>query len=205
MLSTGHSTQPWLILPTLAAKVHTSCLCLRPNFPASPKLSPLYTPASASRGEWSITTGCKFGNFGRVQKVAVLRLRSGPDYSERGQEDDSDNEDEAYASVDHAFFILRQSFYQICRAATKAARGWLPPIVSTQLISFTVGGVVLLTALWVLKAFLEIGCVAGTFIFAAVVAIRTLWSFLSYFGDSPVNGISPDDKGRYKPSFSQPE
>lgn len=52
---------------------------------------------------------------------------------------------------------------------------------------------------------MQVGCVAGTFIFVAVVAIRTLWSFLSYFEEPPVNGTAPDDKGRYRPSFSQPE
>lgn len=168
-------------------------------------MSPVYSLEKANCCQSSVASS-KFGISGGRRRLGIARIRAGRNHrSDCESDDESDAEDPVYANVDLAFSMLRQGFFQVCRAATKSARGWLPPIISTQLISFTVGGVVILTALWVLRALLEVGCVAGTFIFVAVVAIRTLWSFLSYFEEPPVNGTAPDDKGRYRPSFSQPE
>nr|GMD02698.1 protein SHORT HYPOCOTYL IN WHITE LIGHT 1-like [Ipomoea batatas] len=52
--------------------------------------------------------------------------------------------------------VAQNVFRKISRKARKAVRSVLPVAISSQLVGFSVNGVIILTFLWVLKALLEV-------------------------------------------------
>ncbi|XP_029117319.2 uncharacterized protein [Elaeis guineensis] len=70
------------------------------------------------------------------------------------EEGESGEEDEE-SGLDLLFQFLQSLFRRVSRRATKAARAVLPPVISPQLVSFSVDGILLLTLVSLVKAFLE--------------------------------------------------
>nr|XP_029117318.1 protein SHORT HYPOCOTYL IN WHITE LIGHT 1 isoform X3 [Elaeis guineensis] len=71
------------------------------------------------------------------------------------EEGESGEEDEE-SGLDLLFQFLQSLFRRVSRRATKAARAVLPPVISPQLVSFSVDGILLLTLVSLVKAFLEV-------------------------------------------------
>ncbi|RWV95388.1 hypothetical protein BHE74_00003438 [Ensete ventricosum] len=71
-------------------------------------------------------------------------------------EDDDDDDGEGDRSLDLLARFLHSVFRKISRRARRAVRAMLPPAISTKLVGFSVNGVLILAALWILKAFLEV-------------------------------------------------
>ncbi|XP_022734018.1 uncharacterized protein LOC111287626 isoform X2 [Durio zibethinus] len=70
-------------------------------------------------------------------------------------EEESDEDDETESSVDLLMRFLQSMFRKVSKRAKKASRSVLPAAISPQLVSFAVDGVLLLAALSVFKALLE--------------------------------------------------
>ncbi|KAL2254535.1 UNVERIFIED_CONTAM: Tubulin alpha chain [Sesamum indicum] len=51
-------------------------------------------------------------------------------------------------------------------------------------VGFAVNGTIILTFLWVLKAFLEVICTLGSAVFLSILLIRGVWTGISYFQES---------------------
>ncbi|KAF5187436.1 Short hypocotyl in white light1 protein [Thalictrum thalictroides] len=48
-------------------------------------------------------------------------------------------------------------------------------------VSFAVDGVLLLTSLSIVKAFLEVVCTLGGSVFVAILVLRVIWATISHF------------------------
>ncbi|PIA57061.1 hypothetical protein AQUCO_00600059v1 [Aquilegia coerulea] len=97
------------------------------------------------------------------------------------EEDDDDEEDR---SLDLLVKFVQNVFKKISKRARKAVRSVLPVSISTQLVGFSVNGVIILAFLWVLKAFLEVVCTFGSLVFVSILLIRGTWSGISYLQES---------------------
>ncbi|KAL6498921.1 hypothetical protein OROHE_026428 [Orobanche hederae] len=58
-------------------------------------------------------------------------------------------------------------------------------------VGFAVNGTLILTFLWILKAFLEVICNLGSVVFASILLIRGIWTGISYFQEG--RGYRADD------------
>ncbi|XP_010272167.1 PREDICTED: uncharacterized protein LOC104608022 [Nelumbo nucifera] len=98
--------------------------------------------------------------------------------------DDDSEEDEMESSVDLLFRFLRSMFRNVSKRAKKATRSILPPAISPQLVYFAVDGVLLLTSLSIVKAFLEVVCTLGGTVFAVILLLRVIWAMIFHFQSS---------------------
>ncbi|KAI5679118.1 hypothetical protein M9H77_10068 [Catharanthus roseus] len=92
-----------------------------------------------------------------------------------------DEEDNTESSIDLLFRFLQSMFKKVSKRARKASRSILPDVISPQLVSFAVDGVLLLASLSILKALLEVVCTLGGTVFVAILLLRLVWSAVSYF------------------------
>ncbi|CAL5438246.1 unnamed protein product [Camellia sinensis] len=79
------------------------------------------------------------------------------DYHDDHEDDDDEEEEDEDRSLDLLVKFVQNVFKKISRKVRKAVRSVLPITVSTKLAGFSVNGLIMLTFLWVLKAFLEVG------------------------------------------------
>ncbi|MCL7025260.1 hypothetical protein MKW94_001982 [Papaver nudicaule] len=105
------------------------------------------------------------------------------DFNYDDNDDESDEEDED-RSLDLLVRFVQNVFRKVSKRARKAVRSVLPMSLSTKLVGFSVNGVIILTFLWVLKAFLEVICTLGTVIFVSILFIRGVWSAISYIQEN---------------------
>ncbi|CAI9770050.1 unnamed protein product [Fraxinus pennsylvanica] len=112
-------------------------------------------------------------------------------------DDDDDDEDEEDEEEDRSLDLLirfvENIFRKVSRKARKAVRSVLPVPISAQLVGFAVNGVIILTFLWVLKAFLEVICSFGSAVFVSILLIRGIWTGISYFQESRIHRADDDD------------
>ncbi|PIN07632.1 hypothetical protein CDL12_19800 [Handroanthus impetiginosus] len=108
------------------------------------------------------------------------------DYGDDIDEDDDDDEEdeEEDRSLDLLIRFVENVFRKVSRKARKAVKSVLPVPISTRLVGFAVNGTIILTFLWVLKAFLEVICTLGSVVFASILLIRGIWTGISYFQES---------------------
>ncbi|XVE75161.1 hypothetical protein DITRI_Ditri12bG0073200 [Diplodiscus trichospermus] len=99
-------------------------------------------------------------------------------------EEESDEDDETESSFDLLMRFLQSMFRKVSKRAKKASRSILPAAMSPQLVSFAVDGVLLLAALSILKALLEVVCNLGGTVFVVILLIRAIWTAVSYFQSS---------------------
>ncbi|KNA09957.1 hypothetical protein SOVF_148810 [Spinacia oleracea] len=123
-----------------------------------------------------------------------------------GYEDDDDEEDEEDEEEDRSLDLLirfvENIFRKVSKRARKAVRSVLPIAISTKLVGFAVNGLIILSFLWVLKAFLEVICTLGSAVFVSILLIRGVWSAVLYLQEGRsrhMNGIDDDDP----PSWSR--
>ncbi|KAB2087626.1 hypothetical protein ERO13_A04G096700v2 [Gossypium hirsutum] len=96
-------------------------------------------------------------------------------------EESDDEDDETESSVDLLLRFLHSMFRKVSKRAKKASRSILPAAMSPQLVSFAVDGVLLLAALSILRALLEVVCTLGGTVFVVILLLRVIWAAVSYF------------------------
>ncbi|KAL2945272.1 Protein SHORT HYPOCOTYL IN WHITE LIGHT 1 [Bienertia sinuspersici] len=70
-------------------------------------------------------------------------------------------------------------------------------------VGFAVNGLIILSFLWVLKAFLEVICTLGSVVFVSILLIRGVWSGVLYLQEGRnryMNGIDVDDQSAWNRS-----
>ncbi|XP_009335351.2 protein SHORT HYPOCOTYL IN WHITE LIGHT 1 isoform X1 [Pyrus x bretschneideri] len=105
------------------------------------------------------------------------------------EDDDDDNEDEEDdeeedRSLDLLVRFVQNVFKKVSRRARRAVRSVLPVSIPTNLVGFSVNGVLMLAFLWVLKAFLEVVCTLGSLVFLSILLIRGIWTGVAYYQDN---------------------
>ncbi|KAF7851596.1 hypothetical protein BT93_L3480 [Corymbia citriodora subsp. variegata] len=101
-----------------------------------------------------------------------------------GDDGEGGSDEEEDRSLDLLVRFVQNVFGKISKRARKAVRSVLPVSISTQLVSFSVNGVLILAFLWVLKAFLEVVCTLGSVVFISILLIRGVWSGVSYMQEN---------------------
>ncbi|OMO57252.1 hypothetical protein CCACVL1_25880 [Corchorus capsularis] len=108
-----------------------------------------------------------------------------PFFGDLVEEEESDEDDETEeSSVDLLIRFLQSMFKKASKRAKKASRSVLPAAMSPQLVSFAVDGVLLLAALSIVKALLEVVCTLGGTVFVVILLLRVIWAAVSYFQSS---------------------
>ncbi|GER42129.1 [3-methyl-2-oxobutanoate dehydrogenase[lipoamide]] kinase [Striga asiatica] len=77
------------------------------------------------------------------------------------------------------------------KKARRAVKSVLPVPISARLVGFAVNGTIILTFMWVLRAFLEVICTLGSVVFVSILLVRGIWTGISYFQDG--RGYREDD------------
>ncbi|XP_016471665.1 uncharacterized protein LOC107793754 [Nicotiana tabacum] len=114
-------------------------------------------------------------------------------YEEYEDEDDEDEEEED-RSLDLLVKFVQNVFKKLSRKARKAVRSVLPVSISSQLVAFSVNGVIILTFLWLSKAVLEVFCTLGSVVFASILLIRGVWTGISYLQNNHNHRTDDDDR-----------
>lgn len=129
----------------------------------------------------------------------------GDDLYEDDDDDDEDDEEEEDRSLEFLVRFVENVFRKISRRARKAVKSVLPIPISTRLVGFAVNGTLILTFLWVLKAFLQVICTLGSVVFASILLIRGIWTGISYFQENRVyreeDGDRPKSWTNTRPAF----
>ncbi|KAL3538774.1 hypothetical protein ACH5RR_002140 [Cinchona calisaya] len=113
------------------------------------------------------------------------------------EDEDEDEEDDEDRSLDLLIRFVQNMFKKISRKARKAVRSILPVPISSQLVGFSVNGVIILTFMWVLKAFLEVVCTLGSVVFVSILLVRGTWIGISYLQEHRNNRTDElDDEHR---------
>lgn len=99
-------------------------------------------------------------------------------------EEEISDEDETESSIDLLIRFLQSMFKKLSKRAKKASRSMLPAVMSPQLVSFAVDGILLLAALSIVKALLEVVCTLGSTVFVVILLLRVVWTAVSYFQSS---------------------
>ncbi|XP_057788096.1 protein SHORT HYPOCOTYL IN WHITE LIGHT 1-like [Salvia miltiorrhiza] len=105
------------------------------------------------------------------------------DIDEDDDEDDEEEEEED-RSLDLLIRFVENVFRKVSRKARRAVKSVLPVPISTKLVGFAVNGTIILTFMWVLKAFLQVICTLGSVVFVSILIIRGIWSGISYLQES---------------------
>ncbi|KAL2477397.1 protein SHORT HYPOCOTYL IN WHITE LIGHT 1-like [Forsythia ovata] len=130
-------------------------------------------------------------------RIRGVNSRSGVVMGDYGDIDDDDEEDEEDEEEDRSLDLLIRFvdniFRKVSRKARKAVRSVLPVPISSQLVGFAVNGVIILTFLWVLKAFLEVICTLGSAVFVSILLVRGIWTGISYFQESRIHRADDDE------------
>ncbi|OWM64773.1 uncharacterized protein LOC116202290 [Punica granatum] len=111
------------------------------------------------------------------------------------EEDDSDEEEDR--SLDLLVRFVQNVFRKISKRARRAVRSVLPLSIPTELVGFSVNGVLVLAFLWVLKAFLEVVCTLGSVVFVSILLIRGVWTGVAYLQEAryhKLNGVNDDPR-----------
>ncbi|KAK9677338.1 hypothetical protein RND81_11G137400 [Saponaria officinalis] len=117
------------------------------------------------------------------------------DYYDDDDDDEDDDDEEEDRSLDLLVRFVENVFRKVSKRARKAVRSVLPLAISTKLVGFAVNGLLILSFLWVLKAFLEVICTLGTVVFVSILLIRGVWSGILYLQDGRgryMNGVDDD-------------
>lgn len=118
------------------------------------------------------------------------------DFDGYEDDDDDDEEDEEEdRSLDLLVKFVENVFRKVSKRARKAVRSVLPHAISTKLVGFAVNGLIILSFLWVVKAFLEVICTLGSVVFVSILLIRGVWSGVLYLQESRgrlMNGMEED-------------
>ncbi|XP_047980410.1 protein SHORT HYPOCOTYL IN WHITE LIGHT 1-like [Salvia hispanica] len=106
------------------------------------------------------------------------------DIDEDDDDDDDEEEEEEDRSLDLLIRFVENVFRKVSRKARRAVKSVLPVPISTKLVGFAVNGTIILTFMWVLKAFLQVICTLGSVVFVSILIIRGIWSGISYLQEN---------------------
>ncbi|KMT01010.1 hypothetical protein BVRB_9g222710 [Beta vulgaris subsp. vulgaris] len=121
-------------------------------------------------------------------------------YDDDEYDDEEEEDEEEDRSLDLLMRFVENIFRKVSKRARKAVRSVLPLAISTKLVGFAVNGLIILSFLWVLKAFLEVICTLGTVVFVSILLIRGVWSGVLYLQEGrgrPINGFDDDDQSAW--------
>ncbi|KAL9244753.1 hypothetical protein vseg_018487 [Gypsophila vaccaria] len=141
------------------------------------------TSISPQENDESVNEGRRWSNFGF------------DGYYDDDDDDDDEEEEEEDRSLDLLVRFVENVFRKVSKRARKAVRSVLPLAISTKLVGFAVNGLLILSFLWIVKAFLEVICTLGTAVFVSILLIRGVWSGILYLQDGRgryMNGIDDD-------------
>ncbi|XVE93536.1 hypothetical protein REPUB_Repub01dG0203000 [Reevesia pubescens] len=99
-------------------------------------------------------------------------------------DEDDEEEEEEDRSLDLLVRFVQNVFRKISKRARKAVRSVLPVSIPSNLVGFSVNGVLILAFLWVVKAFLEVVCTLGSVVFVSILLIRGIWTGVTYMQES---------------------
>ncbi|CAN4075607.1 unnamed protein product [Withania somnifera] len=151
----------------------------------SPNCRSLSLPFLQQRNPILTICHAKFdGSIGEAAERMYRMNFEGDELVEEEDEEESDEEEETESSFDLLIRFVQSMFKKVSKRARKATRSILPDVISPQLVSFAVDGVLILALLSILKAFLEVVCALGGAVFVAILLLRVLWSAVSYFQSS---------------------
>lgn len=119
-------------------------------------------------------------------------------------EEEEDDEEEEDRSLDLLARFIHHMFKKISRKTRKVARTILPSAISPQLVTFSVNGVIILTFLSILKAFLQVLCTLGNVVFVTILLLRLIWSAVTYVQKSGKTTEFHGDNGYSSYNASQP-
>ncbi|XP_057527467.1 protein SHORT HYPOCOTYL IN WHITE LIGHT 1 [Amaranthus tricolor] len=130
------------------------------------------------------------------------RKWNGFDFYEFEDDDDEDDDEdkEEDRSLDLLIRFVENIFRKVSKRARKAVRSVLPVAISTKLVGFAVNGLIILSFLWVLKAFLEVICTLGSVVFVSILLIRGVWSGVLYLQEGRsryMNGFDDYDQSAW--------
>ncbi|XP_073126858.1 uncharacterized protein [Henckelia pumila] len=130
------------------------------------------------------------GFWGVSSRSGMVMGDDGGDFDE----DDEDDEEDEDRSLDLLIRFVENVFKKVSRKARKAVKSVLPIPISTKLVGFAVNGTIILTFLWVLKAFLEVICTLGSVVFTSILLIRGIWTGISYFQETRSYRAEDDER-----------
>ncbi|XP_073309402.1 uncharacterized protein [Primulina huaijiensis] len=93
------------------------------------------------------------GFWGVSSRSGMVMGDYGGDFDDDDEDDEEDEGEDR--SLDLLIRFVENVFKKVSRKARKAVKSVLPIHISTKLVGFAVNGTIILTFLWVLKAFLE--------------------------------------------------
>ncbi|KAL5759657.1 hypothetical protein ACOSQ2_018495 [Xanthoceras sorbifolium] len=164
----------------------------KPHHYSSPSLSPSsylsfhdHTPDLRKTPTLSITCNAQLDGSSGEHPDEI-----GESFFDDVMVDDEDEEEEEESSVDLFIRFLKTMFNKLSKRAKKASRSLLPSAISPQLVSFAVDGILLLAALSIVKALLEVVCTLGGTVFVVILLLRVIWAAVSYF-QSNSNSFNP--------------
>ncbi|MCD7458680.1 hypothetical protein HAX54_038877 [Datura stramonium] len=148
----------------------------------SPSCHSLSLPFLQQRNPRLTIRYAKFdGSIGEAAERMYRMNFEGDELVEEEDEEESDDEEETESSIDLLVRFVQSMFKKVSKRARKTTRSILPDVISPQLVTFAVDGVLILASLSILKAFLEVVCTLGGAVFVAILLLRVLWSAVSYF------------------------
>ncbi|GLT46672.1 hypothetical protein SLA2020_204140 [Shorea laevis] len=109
--------------------------------------------------------------------------------------DEADGEEDEERSLELFIKFLHNMFRKISKRVRKIARSILPSSIPTDLLNFSVNGILLLALLWFAKAFLEVACSLGNAVFSSILLIRVVWTALNYLQEyrEKINSLDGDN------------
>lgn len=119
-------------------------------------------------------------------------------------EEEEEDEEEEDRSLDLLARFIHHMFKKISRKARKAAKTVLPSAISPQLVTFSVNGVIILSSLSILKAFLQVLCTLGSVVFVTILLLRLVWSAIAYIRKGGKTFEFHGDNGYSSYSASRP-
>ncbi|KAK8479743.1 hypothetical protein V6N13_114940 [Hibiscus sabdariffa] len=120
-------------------------------------------------------------------------------YDDQGVDEDEDDR-----SLDLLVKFVQNVFRKISKRAKKAVRSVLPVFIHSNLVGFSVDGVLILTLLWVSKAFLEVVCTLGSVVFVSILLVCGIWTGVLYMQESRDQRINELVDDRHMWSGTQP-
>ncbi|KAG9445540.1 hypothetical protein H6P81_011668 [Aristolochia fimbriata] len=177
-------------MATVSSRIYASSFssCSYSYFNRQPSMIPIFVLKSSTITKFNplLRASRRVPNY--TQEATIVprhRVWGGVNLDEDDDSDDEDDDDDR--SLDLLVRFIQNVFRKVSRRARKAVRSVLPIVISPKLVRFSVNGVLILTFLWVLKAFLEVICTLGSIAFVSILLIRGVWTGFTYFQENRYN------------------
>ncbi|KAE8708410.1 Tubulin alpha-2 chain [Hibiscus syriacus] len=148
--------------------------------PRFPSFQPLFASRRRTPNFTQVTYNLPDGPHNWSRSIAT-------DFYDDQEVDDDEDDDR---SLDLLVKFVQNVFRKISKRARKAVRSVLPVSIPSNLVGFSVNGVLILALLWVLKAFLEVVCTLGSVVFVSILLVRGIWTGVLYMQEIRERRIS---------------